>query len=326
MDLIERYVQAVRFWLPRENQQDISAELAEDLRCQKEDKEAELGRPLDESETAAMLARAGNPLAVAGQYLQEKPLLDPALSMIFRLVVKVVLLWILLPLFAVAAVPSALLSDHPLASMVETLGSYAFSSIFALGCITLAFILVASQERTRGWDPLKLPPLRRQGPKPVPRAGSFAEVVFGLLFVAWWVEGFGHLPIAWSSRLGAVYAGGPLWTTLHAQLFWPVLALNLAGIAVGALCLARPHLATFRMGYGILADACAAAICAMAIQANRPAIHQALGALRDLGRTRDVSAMVDGFAASVLVIIAVVSVVSFLSRIFRLIQTSPERR
>lgn len=321
MDLIERYVQAVRFWLPRASQQDIAAELAEDLRCRKEDREAALGQPLDEAETAAMLAKVGNPLQVAGQYLQEKPLLDPALSMLYRFVVKVVLLWILLPLHAVVAVPSAFLSAHPLASMADALGSFAFSALFALGCITLVFILVSGKDAARAWDPLKLPPLLKQGPKPIPRSGSLAEVVFGLLFAAWWVEGFRRLPIAWSSRMGAVYTAGPLWTGIHAQLFWPVLALTFSGVAVGALCLAKPHLVRFRLVYGILADAFSAGICLMAIQGRRPEIARALDALRDLGRTRDLSGAADAFVATVLIIIAVASTISCLTRVIRLVRT-----
>ncbi len=321
MDLIERYVQAVRFWLPRASQQDIAAELAEDLRCRKEDSEGALGRPLDEAETAALLAKVGNPLQVAGQYLQEKPLMDPALSMIYRFVVKVVLLWILLPLHVCVAVPSAFLSAHPLASMADALGSFAFSALFALGCITLVFILLGGKDSARTWDPMKLPPLLKQGPKPVPRSGSLAEVVFGLLFAAWWVEGFRRLPIAWSSHMGGVYAAGPLWTGLHAQLFWPVLALTFSGVAVGALCLAKPHLVKFRLIYGILADAFSAGICLVAIQGRRPEIARALAALRDLGHTRDLSAAVDGLVAAMLVVIAVASAISGLTRIIRLALT-----
>jgi hypothetical protein len=55
MDLINRYLQAVKFWLPKNQKQDIIAELAEDLRSQIEDREAELGRQLNESEVAELL-------------------------------------------------------------------------------------------------------------------------------------------------------------------------------------------------------------------------------------------------------------------------------
>ena len=44
-ELLNRYLQAVRFWLPRTQQQDIIAELSSDLHSQIEDKETELGAP-----------------------------------------------------------------------------------------------------------------------------------------------------------------------------------------------------------------------------------------------------------------------------------------
>ena len=64
MELIDRYLQAVRFWLPK-SQHDLALELAEDLHSQVEAKKAELGRPLDEGEVSAILRECGRP---AGQY------------------------------------------------------------------------------------------------------------------------------------------------------------------------------------------------------------------------------------------------------------------
>lgn len=43
MQLIERYIQAVKFWLPKAQQDDIAAELHANLLSQAEDREAELG-------------------------------------------------------------------------------------------------------------------------------------------------------------------------------------------------------------------------------------------------------------------------------------------
>ena len=59
-DLINRYLQAVRFWLPKTHRQDdLIAELGEDLRSQIEDQEMELGHPLEKSEMAEILRRCG---------------------------------------------------------------------------------------------------------------------------------------------------------------------------------------------------------------------------------------------------------------------------
>ena len=55
MDLLDRYLQAVKFWLPNPQKQDIVAELSEDIRAQIEDTEAELGRPVTEAEVEVIL-------------------------------------------------------------------------------------------------------------------------------------------------------------------------------------------------------------------------------------------------------------------------------
>ena len=60
MDLVNRYLQAVKFWLPNKQKQDIIAELSEDIRSQIEDRETELGRKLKDeglwdSEVSAMI-------------------------------------------------------------------------------------------------------------------------------------------------------------------------------------------------------------------------------------------------------------------------------
>ena len=50
MDLLDRYLQAVRFWLPAKQEHDIIAELFEDLHSQIQEKEDALGCPLNEDE------------------------------------------------------------------------------------------------------------------------------------------------------------------------------------------------------------------------------------------------------------------------------------
>ena len=49
MELLDRYLQAVRKHLPWQRQDDIIAELRANLEAQLEDKEAELGRPLNQA-------------------------------------------------------------------------------------------------------------------------------------------------------------------------------------------------------------------------------------------------------------------------------------
>lgn len=76
MELVDRYLKAVRFWLPKARQPDILAELSEGLRVQIDEKEAELGRKLHDADTEAILQRSGDPMLVAEQY--RPPLTDAA--------------------------------------------------------------------------------------------------------------------------------------------------------------------------------------------------------------------------------------------------------
>jgi len=68
MELLDRYLQAVRFWLPRAQQKDIIEELGDDIRSQVEDKESAQGRPLTEDEMVALLYQTGHPMRVAVRY------------------------------------------------------------------------------------------------------------------------------------------------------------------------------------------------------------------------------------------------------------------
>ncbi len=86
MDLLDRYLQAVKFWLPKEQKQDIIAELSEDLREQVEDREAKLGRKLNESEVAEILKHRGRPVVVANQFRSQQHLIGPVLFPIYLFV------------------------------------------------------------------------------------------------------------------------------------------------------------------------------------------------------------------------------------------------
>src|ERR1700674_3839693 len=97
MELIDRYLHAVKFWLPRKQRQDIIAELSEDLRSQIEDKERELGRKLNDSEVAAILKQVGPPVFVANHFLPQQYLIGPVLFPIYRFVLKIAALGYLVP-------------------------------------------------------------------------------------------------------------------------------------------------------------------------------------------------------------------------------------
>jgi len=97
MELIDRYLQAVKFWLPKNQKQDIIAELSEDLGSQIEDREAELRRKLSESEVADLLKQRGRPVLVANRFLPQESLIGPVLFPIYLFVLKLVALFYMVP-------------------------------------------------------------------------------------------------------------------------------------------------------------------------------------------------------------------------------------
>jgi hypothetical protein len=188
MELIDRYLQAVRFWLPRAQRDDLIAELSEDIRSQIEAREAELGRPVNDDEVAAILKQCGNPLLVAQRYLPQQYLIGPSLFPIYAFVLKLVafiyvLPWLLFWLGNVLFSPAYRAQD-PIHHLVP-LGHVVASLLFA---ITLAFALV---ERSKvkfwardDWDPRKLPAVRDT--RLISRASSIADLAAGIGFVVWW--------------------------------------------------------------------------------------------------------------------------------------------
>ena len=88
MDMLDRYLQAVRFFLPARQQDDIVRELSENLISQMEDREEELGHPLDEAEQAAILRQHGHPMVVAGRYRSQQQLIGPVFFPLYLFVLK----------------------------------------------------------------------------------------------------------------------------------------------------------------------------------------------------------------------------------------------
>ena len=149
-------------------QEDLLAELGEDLRSQIEDKETELGRPLDKGEVSAILKKCGSPMMVAGRLGPQRHLIGPALFPIYEFVLKMVLLWILVPvfIFIVGPVNVANSNGNWGLAVAETLGNLWSGLFIAAGVVTLVFAILERTSAHLGaeskWDPLKLPPVRKK--------------------------------------------------------------------------------------------------------------------------------------------------------------------
>jgi hypothetical protein len=259
MELIERYLQAVRFWLPKRKMKDIIAELSDDLRSQVAEKEAELGRTLNDSELETILKLCGHPMLAGGRYLTQQYLIGPAIFPTYWLLMKIVFLWILVPVFALIIAPIAFAaSSHDTLSIFGSLwGSFWITAFIAFCTITLLF---ATLERYQvkvnlfeNWNPAKLPPLRTG--RRIPYSSSIAEIAFGVLAILWWTSIVEFPAVYGIERTGIHnWSWGSVWLDFSQSFYLPVLLLLFAGVAIGCLNLARPFWTRSRWGMRTAVD------------------------------------------------------------------------
>jgi hypothetical protein len=241
-ELIDRYLQAVRFWVPKSHRQDdLIAELGEDLHSQIEDKEAELGHPLDKSELAAILTRCGSPMMVAGRLGPQRYLIGPGLFPIYQFVLKMVLLWIQVPVFVFIVGPVNLANDGGswASAVLETFGDWWSALFIAAGIITLVFAIIERTSAKLGteckWDPLKLPPVRKDERKPslLKAVCELGFNVFGLV----WLLLVPKYPFLILGPAAAFLKAAPI---LH-TFYLPFVLLSVVALVRSGITLARPQ-------------------------------------------------------------------------------------
>lgn len=255
MELLDRYLQAVSFWLPNAEKDDIVAELADDIRSQLREQEATLGRPLTDDELVAILRRCGDPLLVAQRYLPQEYLIGPGIFPIYRFVLKLVMLvypvpWMLVWVGMVTFVPSYR-AAHPGFGLLQTLWPLVQVMFFLTVGITVGFaVLERVKDKVRlfeNWDPRKLPALR--DPRRIRRADSAFEVAVAIVCGLWLLSllsSAGNGFDLFSVRLSL----NPSWRGFA----WIVLAVMIAGAAISGFNLFRPSWTRTRAALRLTCD------------------------------------------------------------------------
>ena len=237
MDLIERYLAAVRRNLPAARADDIAAEIGDVLASHVEDREAALGRALTRDETAAMLRQFGHPLVVASRYREHQYLIGPETFPFYLFAMKVVLV-VGATTLLVAAAASAVLGEGNGVRMVARMADDLWGFFFAaVAIVTIVFAVLERQnfpiEHLRKWTPESLPdfvPARRS------QWESAIELGMGTAFLLWWVGAidFAVLGHTESFRLEPA----PVWNR-----YWlPVLVLISVSIVASLARLLLPGL------------------------------------------------------------------------------------
>jgi hypothetical protein len=261
MELLDRYLHAIEFWLPRRQKQDIIAELSEDLRSQIEEKEAELGRKLQSEEVEAILKRCGSPLAVALRYQPQQYLIGPMLFPVYRFVLAILVAGCVVPRFLVWLGFLIVDPAHRGYMHMENLG---LTVIFFAFFTTLGFAIIerngAMRERINTWNPRKLPAVR--DPNRISRSGPLAEIAVAVIFNVWFVAAFWPRPAF--DLFGVQIAPAPVWTII----FWSFLALAVANVALAGVNLFRPYWTRLRASLRLLFDGVGGALFCWLLKAQ----------------------------------------------------------
>ena len=239
MELLDRYLQAVEFWLPKRQRQDIIAELSEDLRSQIEEKQAELGRTLNDAEVEAILQHCGSPLVVASRYRPQQYLIGPTLFPVYRFVLGVLLVGCVVPRLLIWL--GFLLLDPAHRGYLHMENLWMTVLYFAF-FTTLAFVIIERSGLKLGaldyWNPRKLPPVRDLNR--ISRSGSLFEIGAAVVFNVWFVGMFWPRPAF--DLYGAQITPAPIWQ----RFFWGFLLLAAANITLAGVNLVRPYWTTRR--------------------------------------------------------------------------------
>jgi hypothetical protein len=253
MELLDRYLQAVKKLLPRRRQDDIIAELRANMESQIEDKESELGRPLTEGEFEDLLRKMGPPVVVASQYQPQRYLIGPTLFPLYTYVLRVALLWAFIICVIVFAVVLPLISAEP-GTIVGSLFRIPAILVQVAGWITLVFAAIEFTSTrypemcppiegiTKKWHPSSLPPLEEDSSrlgKPRSFAQAIAEVVFSALFLAWLLLIPKHPFLILGPGAVFLQAGPFELASVWWTFFWCVVAFNIVQTLWKCIDLAR---------------------------------------------------------------------------------------
>jgi hypothetical protein len=242
MELLDRYLEAIRKHLPWQRQDDIIAELRANLEAQLEEKEAALGRPLTAGEMEDWLKQLGSPMRMAAPYQPQQYLIGPAVYPIYRHVLKLTCSWALI-IYCIATVAGIFASPQPsLAPLIDGLLKLPMILLYTAAWCTFIFAIVEyaiSKGRlpshalgpfAASWAPAGLstlsPPLA-PGKKPKTYMQAAIEICFGILFLGWLllIPKYPWLILG----PGAFYLDqtpyqlAPVWT----QFYWCIIALNI---------------------------------------------------------------------------------------------------
>jgi len=254
MELLDRYLQAVRKHLPWQRQNDIIAELRANLESQLEEKQEQLGRPLTPTEGEEWIRNLGSPVQMAGHYLPQQYLIGPAIYPLYLYILRLVSMWAIIVYTVVSTVTMVLSSNATAEAVAQAAGRLPFILIQIAAWVTAVFaaieyFAVRYPEKCppiaayyAKWSPKDLPPLETlaaSGKKRRTYAQAVAEVIFGFVLLGWLLAVPKHPFLMFGPGAAILHASpfrlAPVWWTFY----WWIVGLNALELAWKSIDLVR---------------------------------------------------------------------------------------
>lgn len=245
MNLIQRYLHAVRGWLPEKHQRDYLRDLEEDLSSQIDERERVKGAALDEHEVVELLRQRGHPLLVATRFLPQQCLIGPTWYPVMRLALRAMIVWILAPVYGLILAPLAALgSSNPVAAFFKVLLQFPGAAVSGAAAVVITIAILERLEiRFKpfdSWNPAELPDGDGTLTTPAASRGeSFINMAGTVLLLLWWCDVV-QLPGTAALQVEL----GPEW----ARWQWPIVGAMAASAALSCARLVDPW---WRPAYGL---------------------------------------------------------------------------
>jgi hypothetical protein len=266
MDLIDRYLNAIKPFLPPDQRDDIIAELGANLHDEADERESELDRPLKEAELEAIIQAHGHPLTVAGRYQSGqggltfgRQLIGPVL---FPLYLRV--LWIVIAVGTVIHIGVLValgVGGVPINSS-DMVNDF-FTQIFVqFAVITILFCVADRILPATSWRDLSAGRVRpqRRAPNRVSLVESIAQIVaiiaVAIIVVAIWLQVIHTHPESLVGSTANTYRLGSAWSAV----VFPIALIFAANLIQAVINLARPDWTSLRAVTRVLTDLSGVAI------------------------------------------------------------------
>ena len=335
--ILEKYLNSVRSCLPEAQRDDIVQELSENLHAQIEDKEEELGRPLQDAEVEELLKQHGHPMVVASRYNQEKrivafgpELIGPVVFPFYIRVLKFNLGISAVVLFIVAV---ALFFGGHAMTAGNLIPAIFYQVVIQFAIVTLIFVAADRhfkknpetwnyRNAKHPWHPaFSFDDWSKSKTKSdsgrVSRLDSVAQIV-ALGVSLMWLRVAQGAPFLIFGPAAAFLRPAPIW---H-QFYWPVVAIACLGMLQGLINLVRPDWLRVMVAYRALTAIAWLVILYFVVKAG-PLVVLTSDASQAEGfrKTADILNQIGIYAAIVFALVAVYNLFRHLRRLLRLSAT-----